>query len=48
MKTAVFIYESVQVDALPDLLKELGAAEAYDIIACGADIEFLLEEKNIP
>jgi len=48
MKTAVFIYETIQVKALSDLLKKLGATEAYDIIACGADIEFLLEEKNIP
>jgi len=47
MKTAVFIYQATQVTKLPDLLTTLKGGE-YPVIACGADIEFLLEEKNIP
>lgn len=48
MKTAIFIYEVSQVESLPALLSRLVEGEQYDIIACGADIEFLLEEKSIP
>lgn len=47
MKTAVFIYETAHVAALGEFLKKLQPSEAYDIIAYGADIEFLLEEKGI-
>jgi hypothetical protein len=46
MKTAIFVFEAAQVALLPRLLETAG--QAVEIIACGADIEFLLEEKKIP
>lgn len=46
MKTAIFIYKTGQIAELPELLETIEGK--YDVIACGADIEFLLEEKDIP
>src|SRR5258708_7354143 len=45
MKTAVFVYESSQVPYVSEVQKRFGECE---IIAVGADIEFLLEERGIP
>lgn len=47
MKTAVFVYEVAQVALLPELLVRAGVVSDYTVIALGADIEFLLEEKGI-
>lgn len=45
MKTAVFVYEAAQVPKLPALLATLKGDCA--VIACGADIEFLLDTFGI-
>jgi hypothetical protein len=47
MKTAVFIYYPAQIEGLLPLLARLQATDTCTVIACGADIEFLLEEKNV-
>ncbi len=47
MKTAIFIYEAALVEALPELIERVKKDGEYTVISCGADIEFLLEEKNI-
>lgn len=45
-KTAVVIYKSEQVRLLPDLIASR-AGEACEVIACGADIEYLLEARGV-
>ena len=46
MKTAVFIYEAKHVEQL-DLLPALGENETLSVIACNAEVELVLTEKNI-
>jgi len=47
MKTAVFLYEPAHVGLLSSL-PACAPGEDRVLIACGADIEFLLEEKGAP
>lgn len=46
MKIAIFVNEATQVSRLQEYLNSLEHNELI-VFACGADIEFLLDEKNI-